>query len=241
MTAAIQGRQIVVTRAVRQAAPLIEAIDAAGGEPVALPLLEIVGPADGGASVREALADSSADDWLVVLSPNGVRYLPGDLEFPGRIAAIASGTRAALEDRGLEVDLMAEVPSSMGLLNAFGDVTVDGRVIIAQAEGGRTELADGLRERGEAVTVVHSYRNSMPPLDAQTVAAATSAALVVFASPSAVERYVAHVGYRPNRAVAIGAVTAAEASAAGFRVTTAVAPTTEAIMDAVTDALSGDA
>ncbi len=231
----LDGRQVVVTRAVPQAAPLIEALAACGAVPLSLPLLEIVDAVDDGAALQDALLLLGDSDWLVVLSPNGAkRVLRLDLpDVRPKLAVIASGTGTEFSAFGWPADLVPDVASSVGLLDAFAKVDIAGRVLIAQAEAGRTELATGLMSRGIEVDVVAAYRNVMPALDEPTVDAARRADVVVFASPSAVERYVTKVGKAPTAAVCIGAVTAETAVAAGFVVTTAQAPTVEAIVTAV--------
>ena len=231
------GRQIVVTRSITQSATLNAAIEAQGGRVVSLPLAEIVEPEDGGAALRNSLAELRAGDWLVVLSPNGARrvveHAEAALLTPGQcsIAAIASGTGAVLEAAGWTVHLRGDSASSEGLLSAFDTITVSGRVVIAQAAVGRPVLADGLRERGIEVETIIAYRNMMPELDHESVAAAKEADVVVFASPSAVERYCTHVGVTPAHALCIGGVTAAAALAAGFEITIAPEPTVEAIVN----------
>lgn len=225
----LDGVRVVVTRAVPQAQPLTAAIKEVGGTPVALPLLKLVDAEDGGEALRAAVSEGTAYDWLVVLSPNGAVRLP-EGPFPGKVAAIAAGTAKALDEKGYAVDLIPTTASSLGVLEAFANVNFEGRVIIAQAEVGRPELADGLRERRVEVDVVAAYRNVMPEVADEVAAEARDADVVVFASPSAVTRYAEHVGSSPKRAVCIGTVTAAQAEAAGFSVVVAKAPTTEAIM-----------
>ncbi len=226
---------VAVTRSGAQAGELIAAIEGSGGRAVHLPLLEITDAVDGGAALDARVRELTADDWLVLLSPNGARRLPVG-GTPARVAAIAAGTAAALGNAGYEVHLVPEVPSSLGLLDAFASVAIDGSVLIAQAENGRTELMEGLLARGVSADVVIAYRNVMPPIDGGVATTASSADLVVFASPSAVERYHDHVGDAPNRAVCIGHVTAASAEQRGFSVTVAQAPTVEAIVDALVSA-----
>ena len=226
----------MVTRAASQAEPLVAAIREADGEAIELPLLKIVEPKDEGAGLRDALALLCEDDWLVVLSPNGARrvveHAPAAPLAPGAcsIAVIASGTGAVLEAAGWTVHLRPDAASSEGLLSAFDTITIHGRVLIAQAETGRTVLAEGLVERGIEVQTATAYRNVMPTLDPDALLAASGADTVVFASPSAVDRYVAQVGVGPKRAVCIGGVTAASAMTAGFDITIAPEPTLDAIL-----------
>ncbi len=228
---ALAGRQIVITRARTQAEPLAKAIRQQGGEVISLPLLEIHDASDGGAELRARLASLSSNDWLVVLSPNGARRIVGHLE-PGtcQLAAVATGTAAVFEDAGWTVDLLPTTASSEGLLATFADVTIDNTVLIAQAEGGRQNLADGLRQRGVDVRAVVAYRNLTPIVDDAAVQVARVADAVIFASPSAVIRYVELVGILPIKAVCIGSLTASSARDAGFTVAVAAAPTTGALL-----------
>lgn len=229
----LAGRQIVVTRATPQAAPLVAAIEERGGEVIALPLLEILDAEDGGAALRDALAELTDRDWLVVLSPNGARRVVENADaalLTCFIAVIASGTGAVLESAGWMVHLRPDAASSEGLLTAFDTVRVGGRVVIAQAEVGRTVLADGLRERGIDVSTVAAYRNVMPELDPERVERALAADTVVFASPSAVDRYTEHVGTTPTKALCIGGVTAARALTLGYDLSIAPEPTVDAIV-----------
>ena len=231
----LAGRRIVVTRAAPQAAPLLEALHDVGAVPIALPLLEIVDAADGGAALSEAIAGLGATDWLVVLSPNGAKRiidLPKPDDLP-HLAVIAGGTGRVFADAGWPIDLIPDVASSVGLLVAFEDIAIEGRVLIAQAEVGRNELVDGLRARRVDVDVVAAYRNVMPELDPDRVSETRGADAVVFASPSAVERYVVHVATMPRRAICIGSVTASTAIECGFEVRTSAAPTVEAIVDSL--------
>ncbi|MDW3177622.1 MAG: uroporphyrinogen-III synthase [Acidimicrobiia bacterium] len=233
-TEALAGRRIVVTRASTQARPLRDAIVDLGGEVISLPLLEIRDAADGGTALLAHLGSLTANDWLVALSPNGARRIVEHIE-PNtcRLAAVASGTAAVFEKAGWTVNLLPDNPSSQGLLDAFDDLVVDGRVLVAQAEGGRTNLVDGLRERGVAADSVIAYRNIAPVVDDEAVQAARGGDTVVFASPSAVVRYVELVGTTPVDSVCIGSVTAASARGAGFHVTAASAPTVEALITAL--------
>ncbi len=237
-TSGLAGRRVVVTRAIGQAALLIEALEERGAIPIPLPLLEIVDAEDGGVGLANALVGLSPHDWLAVLSPNAARRVLSHSrnlepsERP-RVATIASGTQRVFREAGWTVDLVADVPSSIGLLAAFAKVEITGRVVIAQAEAGRVELREGLSARGVDVEAIAAYRNVLPALDPEMVKLATEADAVVFASPSAVERYVGHVGETPVNAVCIGVVTAETARNLAFSVTTAASPTVEAIVDAL--------
>lgn len=228
----LSGVAVVVTRAIPQARTLLSAIEDRDGNPVALPLLEIIDADDGGQALNDAVVTASEEDWLVVLSPNCARRLPPG-PFRGQVAAIAAGTSDALRAAGYAVDLMPQHASSLGVLEAFEDVEINGSVIVAQAQNGRKELVEGLRRRGVDVDVVIAYRNVLPVIDAADVERAVAADIVVFASPSAVSRYVDNIGVAPIRAVCIGATTARDARAKGFDVTVAESTDLAAIVRAL--------
>lgn len=225
----------MVTRSTTQAGSLVDAIRQRGGLAVELPLLDIQDVTDGGAALREALNRLTADDWLVVLSPNGSVRVVDHLEVGMcHLAAIGSGTAAAFERAGWTVDLLPDEASSEGLASAFTNVAVRGRVVIVQAEGGREILTDILRSRGIDVEVVIAYRNLIPPVGEEMIKTAQMADTVIFASPSAVDRYVAAAGVNPAGAVCIGSVTAASARGAGFDVHVSEASTVDSLVRALT-------
>ncbi len=227
------GARVVVTRAVDQADELIEAISAAGGLPVLLPLLEIAPPPDR-AALRQALDDLDSGSWLAVLSPNGARSITRTVPepTPARVAAVGSATARVLEAAGWAVDLVAPTATAQSLADSLVSEPAT-RCLVVQAAGGRPTLVDGLREQGWSVEVAVGYVNRVPDIDPDAVESAARADVVVFASPSAVERYRDVLGNRPTRAVAIGPVTGEAASAAGFETLTAEAPTVSALVDAL--------
>src|SRR5690606_8966675 len=54
------GRRVLVTRTRQQASELVVALRAAGAEPIELPVIEVVDPADAGAALRQAANDLPA-------------------------------------------------------------------------------------------------------------------------------------------------------------------------------------
>ena len=98
------GRQVVVTRPGRRPRPMRDRLRAVGAEPVEVPVIEIVDPADEGAALAAALGAVATYDWVVVTSANGASRLLAGLhdarDLGGvRVAAIGPGTAAALAGR----------------------------------------------------------------------------------------------------------------------------------------------
>lgn len=167
----LAGRTIVVTRPQAQAAPLAEAIIAAGGTPLIFPLLEISPAAD-----SQSLADAAArlaDYALVVfISPNAADHaLPVLLEqqaWPESLipAAVGQGTVKTLAERGIHGCIApTERFDSEALLELpeLATERITGkRIAIFRGDGGRELLADTLRERGATVDCITCYRRSGP-------------------------------------------------------------------------------
>lgn len=167
----LAGRTIVVTRPQAQAAPLAEAIAAAGGVPLIFPLLEIA-PAADPQPLADAVARLNEYRLAVFISPNAVDHaLPTLLArgpWPAGLipAAVGQGTVKALAVYGVTGCVApTERFDSEALLDlpALAAARVAGcRVAIFRGDGGRELLADTLRERGATVDCITCYRRSGP-------------------------------------------------------------------------------
>ena len=178
-SAPLAGKTIVVTRPRAQAAPLAEAIAAAGGTPLIFPLLEISPASDPQplSAVVERLADYRI---AIFISPNAVDYaVPAILErglWPTTLlpAAVGPGTVKALAAHGVMGCLApSERFDSEALLALPPLVAVNGKkVLIFRGDGGRELLADTLRERGAQVDCITCYQRSGPASDLAPLLAA---------------------------------------------------------------------
>ena len=222
------GRRIVVTRTRAQAGELSRALRAQGAEPLGVPVIEVVPPADGGAALRDAAGALRRGhyDWLVATSPNGAERLLAELhdarDLGGvRLAAIGPGTAAVLADANLRADLVPERFVAEGLLEAFpAPPASGGRVLLARAAVARDVLPDGLRARGWEVDVVDAYRTvPVTPGDDERAAVAAADA-ITFTSSSTVTNFLAAFGRDavPPVVASIGPITSATARTAGLTV-----------------------
>jgi uroporphyrinogen-III synthase len=121
--------QVVVTRAAEQADALAALVRAAGGEPIVVPLVEVVAEP---AEVAALAALTPAEfDWLVVSSPNAAHaYTQVHEATPPAVAAIGTATAAALAAAGLPADLVPARQSAAGLVEEFPSGA--GRVLVVQ-------------------------------------------------------------------------------------------------------------
>ena len=153
------GITVLVTRPREQAAPLIEALEQAGADVVALPVIDIV--ARDRAAVAAEAASLAPADLTVFISTNAVRH---GLDFAtGRIAAIGPATAAAIEAAGRSVDVVPSTGYDSESLLAEADCTdVAGkRVRIVRGVGGREALKETLLARGAAVDYVEVYERQL--------------------------------------------------------------------------------
>jgi uroporphyrinogen III methyltransferase / synthase len=196
------GRRVVVTRARPQASALAARLCELGADVVEAPAIVI-----------EALAfeppDLASYDAVCLTSANGAEaLLAGDVRVLHGVtmAAVGRATAAAIAARGIVADVVAEQAVQESLVEALGDVSGK-RVLVATAEGARPVLADGLRQRGAEVDVLHLYRTRREPVDADAVMAAD---LVTFTSSSTVTNVLEALAGRDLgglSAVSIGPVT----------------------------------
>jgi uroporphyrinogen-III synthase len=180
----LAGKTIVVTRPRAQAAPLAEAISAAGGTPLIFPLLEIE-PAADLLPLMEAAGHLADYALAVFISPNAVDFslpvlLAGNA-WPQAVrpATVGPGTVKALAAHGVGNCLVPSERFDSEALLALPELSPERiggrRVVIFRGDGGRELLADTLRERGATVDCIACYRRLPPASDASPLLAAWQA------------------------------------------------------------------
>ena len=231
----LHGVAVLVPRTRHQAGELSERLRALGAEPVEAPTIAIE-PAHDPQQLRAAVASvaDGAYDWVVFTSTNAVdatwEHVDG-LGLDARlfagvgIAAVGTGTAAALAERGLRADVVPERMTSSGLAAALlQGASAPARALLPRADIATPVLAATLSDAGWTVADIEAYRtvpaDSLPAGVAERV---TSGAIDVlaFASSSTVRNFVALLGAAvpPDIAVAsIGPVTSATCEELGLRV-----------------------
>jgi uroporphyrinogen III methyltransferase/synthase len=166
-----------------------------------------------------------------VSSPNGADLLFDGLAAIGldaramagtTVAAVGRGTARALAAHGIAADVVPDRALSEGLLEALEPVEVAGaRVLLAQAEGARPVLAEGLLERGADVDAVALYRTELQAPGRIALEAASRADWITFTSASTVAGLLESMPDGPPagaRLASIGPVTSAALREAGLEV-----------------------
>jgi len=235
---ALSGTRVVVTRARAQGAPLVSALIEAGAEVIELPVIAVADPPDGGAALRTEAARADTYDWIVLTSANAVDRFVGLLRDGralgrARLAVVGEATARALALRRLVADLVPDVETADGLVQAMPEAPsgagASGRVLFPRAAGARDVVAPGLRDKGWEVTEVAAYRTVAarrdpggldPGVGDAELDMVSSADVITFTSPSTVTCYVELARQRaaPPVVACIGPVTADAARLAGFHV-----------------------
>ncbi len=241
----LSGKRVLVTRAGSDAARPTGAaalLREAGAEPVVVPTIELVAPADPGPLLR-AIADLGAGvyGWVAFTSASAVERTWDALTGAGggarafaatRLAAIGPATARALEQRGLQVDVVARDFHGEGLAEAMlrelGAESGTPRILLPRAARARDVLPEALRTAGYPVDVVVAYETRPPSraaIDGLVLDLESGRVdAVTLTSGSTVENLCDALGPRaaallaPCRVASIGPVTTAAARARGVRV-----------------------
>jgi len=226
----LHGKKVVVTRARAQASELARRLDALGAEPIELPAIRIEPRIDTD-EVRRAIEALHSYALVCLTSSNAVWLLFEAMAAQGRdaralanasVAAIGSGTEAALAAHGVIADIVPERFVGEELVGALNALELQGKpVLIARAAEARELLPEALRERGAEVDVVTLYETVPEEPDPDALERARDADFITFTSSSTVRNF---MGATPNgipegaKVVSIGPVTSEAAREAGLTV-----------------------
>lgn len=174
----LTGKRILVTRAAEHAPALAELIRARGAVAEALPCLAVEYAPDAIGRGLDALA---AYQDVLFTSVNGVRAVAAVLEDQGqrlvdvlqhkRIAAVGAKTAKALRQYGVYVDIVPEIASQDGLIDAYRAHAWPDSLLFFRAQEGSSVLLDALRQQGIGVMLVPAYRTVCPDGDAANIVA----------------------------------------------------------------------
>jgi uroporphyrinogen III methyltransferase / synthase len=227
----LHGKRIVVTRARAQASQLARQLDALGAEPIELPAIRIE-PRIDSAEVRQTIESIHTYALVCLTSANAVNLLFEAMAAQGRdaralsnasVAAIGSGTEAALAAHGVIADIVPERFVAEELVEALDALQLQGKpVLVARAAEAREVLPDALRGKGAEVDVVTLYETVSEEPDPEALERAREADFITFTSSSTVRNFVEATGKNGLadgvRIVSIGPVTSDAVREAGLTV-----------------------
>jgi uroporphyrinogen-III synthase len=166
---------VAITRPTNQAKKLTQLIQAAGGNVIAFPLIEITA-LDDYSAFEQVIADINTYDWILFISSNSVENslprlikqgIPKQLKF----AAIGPTTAKSLQEFGIhDVLIPQDRFDSESLLSLPAMHDMQGKkVMIVRGIGGRDVLANTLSERGAQVTFAECYQRVNPQTNCQVL------------------------------------------------------------------------
>ncbi len=196
------GTRIVVTRARQQAGGFSSCLRELGAEPIEVPAIRILPPADGYAALDKAITNLAQYNWILFTSVNGVHHFWQRLITLGndarklahlRIAAIGSATAKTLQKYSIIADLIPEKFVAESLLEALNNEEISHQhFLLPRADIARQALPQGLRAAGARVTEVDAYRTVLGEPDASTIASLqTGVEIITFTSSSTVRNFLA--------------------------------------------------
>jgi uroporphyrinogen III methyltransferase/synthase len=177
------GVRILVTRENSRG---FESLEELGAEVIEFPTIRIEAPEDWEEMDRatddfvqaaaRAGEEGAVQPWMIFTSANGVKYFFRRFfergldirELKGlKVCAVGSKTAAAVEERGITVDMVPDAFRAEGLVEAFKKLAGSGdlrgmRFLLPRAEKAREVFPDAVREMGGEIVVPVAYRAVMP-------------------------------------------------------------------------------
>lgn len=213
-SAGFNGRKFVITRTGAQTADLRRAIEAAGGELVSYPTLQVIEAGDP-VTQRKTLARLDDFEWILFSSSNGVEMFYQLLtkfgagrDLKNRIAVMGPGTAAVFERlSGRSVDFIPAISTGEGFAGEFirQHGRTNARLLFPTTAERRGALERRLHEAGIGIEPLVIYNTvqpeGMPEWDGRADA-------VVFTSPKAARHFLAMAELPPGaKIVSIGPAT----------------------------------
>lgn len=193
--ASLAGKRILLTRPATQCQALVEQIEAYGGNPICLPVIEIAPPTSY-AKLDEAILEIETFDWLILTSANGVKGLSARLHYHNlnlspslKIACIGEKTASAAKNHGMTPDAVPEKYVGEAIFHTLGDVQGK-RFLLVRAEIARQALPEMIVDAGGIVVDTPVYRTI--PADVSPAALAElhqGVDVLTFTSPSTVQYF----------------------------------------------------
>ena len=232
----LQGKRIVVTRAIEQSRELVTRLENMGATVLLFPAVSFSEPSDT-AELDRAIHSLGAFDWILFTSANAARFFSQRCRklgvVPGqggnyRCAAVGSATASAVASEGFPVDHVAQEFIGLALARELSTYIYGKKIVLPRSERARSDLPDALKTAGAEVTEVVAYHTAgLGVIEPEVMRAIQGAQVdvVSFFSPSAIENMRAELGGEvlsrlgaKAAMAAVGPVTAAALRDAGLRV-----------------------
>ena len=241
------GCKVLVTRPKETISSMAQKLRLLGAEVLELPAIRTK-PLKDQSLLKEAFRELDSYQWIAFTSPIGVKVFFDEMRHSGidirklgqvKIAAIGKGTKKALEERGLFVDLMPAVFDGDSLGKALCEACErTEKILLPRAKIGGKEILARLAEKSgltiNDVPTYDTFYEEQEIIDMKKLFENEEIQAAVFTSASTVRGFVNAVpglDFKKVRAACIGKQTKAEADS--YQMQTFMAK--EATIDSVTD------
>ncbi|MCG3421077.1 uroporphyrinogen-III synthase [Oceanobacillus jordanicus] len=250
MSFSLMKKNILVTRGAEQANLFADKITQFGGNPVVVPLLEIVCKETD--STWEVLRNLSQYDWILFTSANGVdcffelrKKLENSSSISAKIATVGEKTSSALKRYGYEETFTPETYDANTMASDFlKRFPVPGKLLLIRGNRSRKVLPEKFRQAGldfdmlEVYDTHFSYERKPQLIEAVSK---NNLDYVSFTSPSTVEAFCEMVENIPDiiPCVCIGSTTSQRARELGFQyILTPTKFTIDGMIQSISDHIS---
>jgi uroporphyrinogen-III synthase len=201
----LDGKRIVVTRAIEQARDLKQRLEKLGAVVLLLPAVSFSQPVDT-KELDRAIRSLDAFDWILFTSANAARFFarrcrqlevsPGESQkIP--CAAVGPATASAAASEGFLIDFVAQEFLGVALAREMCEAISGKRVLLPRSDRAGPDLPDALKNVGAEVTEVTTYHTGgIGDAEPGVLNAVREARVDVisFFSPSAVENLRGELG-----------------------------------------------
>jgi uroporphyrinogen-III synthase len=236
MTRALEGKRIVITRAIEQARGLKVRLEDMGAIVLLFPAVSFSEPSEP-AELDRAIRSLGEFDWILFTSANAARFFALRCRKlgvePSRdenclCAAVGPATASAVAAEGFSVDHVAQEFLGATLARELAASLAGKKILLPRSERARPDLPNALKAAGAEVTEVVAYHTGgVGAIEPEVMRAIRDAQVDVisFFSPSAIENMRAEIGEEllarlgaKTALAAVGPVTASSLRNAGLPV-----------------------
>lgn len=247
----LAGYKVLVTRPRETVSTMSKKLRLMGAEVLELPAIRTA-PLTDQSALLNAFEQLQTYDWLAFTSPIGVNVFFEEMKKAGadvrrlgraKIAAIGKGTKKALKERGLFVDLMPEVFDGQSLGKALCEAcSGNEKILLPRAKIGGKEIIQELEKKPGLficdVPTYDTFYEKQEMIDEKKAFESGEINCAVFTSASTVKGFaeaVKGLDFTKVTAACIGKQTKAAADAYGMKTFMAKQATIDSVVDLVVD------
>jgi uroporphyrinogen-III synthase len=232
----LEGKRIVVTRAVEQSRDLMARLENMGAIVLLFPAVSFSEPSDT-VVLDRAIRSLAEYDWILFTSANAVRFFAGRCRKLGvepsqegnyLCAAVGPATASAVAAEGFSVDHVAQEFLGSALARELSASLAGKKILLPRSERARPDLPNALKAVGADVMEIVAYHTGgVGVIEPEVMQAIREAQVDVisFFSPSAIENMRVELGEEllsrlgaKAAMAAVGPVTASALRSAGLLV-----------------------